>query len=192
MFWFMEFQKRGACHFHAIIDKEISNDELLRIWHSIIRSDDNRHLKRGAHIAPIRSPKGFRKYLSAYLTKEEQKRVPYFYKNAGRFWGYSRSLVPVYYHVLVGSKENVRLVRRNLRIFRRWQTARYRKWNNGKKFNRHKMLNLNPYVFIMPGEYLTVLDAHELIQKLKGTPLDSILFEGWADDPEAKPGAPAP
>ena len=181
----MEFQKRGACHFHGIIDKEISEEELKRIWYEIVGSGDTRHLKRGAHIDPIRSPKGFRRYLSDYLTKEEQKRVPYFYENSGRFWGYTRSLVPVYIHVIVGTKEDIRIIRRNLRLFRRWQTARYRIWNKGRKFNKKKMLKLNPYVFIMPGEYLTVRDSHELIRKLKGTPLDSILFEGWADAPEA-------
>lgn len=183
MFWFMEFQQRGARHFHAILDKEIEQDELRRIWYEIVGSQDSRHRKHGAHISVIRSPKGIRKYLASYLTKQEQKTVPPFYDGAGRFWGYSRGLIRILSRIIIGTPEELAIVRRNFRVFRRWQKARYRKWNKGSKYPR-KMLKINPYAYYMPGEYLTITDARDLMEKLKGTSLDNGLFEGWGDDPE--------
>jgi len=171
----MEFQARGACHFHLIVDKAIDEEQLLRIWYEIVDSDDKRHLKHGAHISPIRNQEGFRKYLSAYLTKEEQKRIPFFYKNAGRFWGYSRSLVKVDIKIIVGAKEDINILRRNFRIFRRWQKARYRVWNKG--ISNKKMQNINPYVFVLPGEYMFFMEARKLITSLKDTPYNHELFK---------------
>jgi len=189
-FWFMEFQKRGACHFHLLIDKEIAEEELKRIWFEIVGSGDKRHRDHGAHISPIRNVSSFKKYLSAYLTKEEQKTVPYFYKNAGRFWGYSRSLVNVQIAIIVGPKHEIRIYRRNLRLFRRWQKAQYRKWNKGPITSK-KMKNINPYVFVLPGEYMFFTDARKLIDALKGTPYDDELFEDWGQA-GAKPAGPVP
>jgi len=176
----MEFQERGACHFHAIIDQEINEEELKRIWYEIVGSDDSRHRNHGAHVSPIRSSKGIRKYLSSYLTKQEQKTVPSFYANAGRFWGYSRSLINVVVKVVIGTPEELRIIRRNFRLFKRWQKANYRKWNKGAKYPK-KMRKINPYAYYLPGEYITITDARDLITRLKGTPLDDSLFEGWGD-----------
>jgi len=174
----MEFQKRGACHFHLIIDKEIDEDELKRIWYEIVGSEDKRHREHGAHISPIRNTDSFKKYLSAYLTKEEQKTVPYFYENAGRFWGYTRSLVNVQIMVIVGPKHDIRLMRRNLRIFRRWQKSNFRKWSNRQASSKNLKRN-NPYVFVVPGEYLFVRDARKLIEYAKTCNYDEDMFYDW-------------
>ena len=185
----MEFQERGACHFHVLIDGAIDEHELKRMWYEIVGSGDPRHLKHGAHISPIRSLGGFKRYMVDYLTKEEQKQVPWFYENAGRFWGYSRSLVTVHIAVIVGSKHEIAPIRRNLRLFRRWQKARYRQHNKGRKKWKNKQIN--PYVNVMPGEYLFIADARTLIEKLKGTPYDSELFEDWGPA-TAEPAGPSP
>ena len=174
----MEFQERGACHFHIIVDKPIDESELKRIWYEIVNSGDSRHLKHGAHISPIRKPEAFKKYLSAYLTKQEQKRIPGFYKDAGRFWGYTRSLISVDIRIIVGTKEDIRIFRRNFRIFRRWQQARYRRWNKGP-INKKKLLKVNPYVFVLPGEYIYIRDARILIEKCKGSSYPNELFRDW-------------
>lgn len=165
----MEFQKRGACHFHIIVDKGIPEEELRKMWYDVVRSGDTRHLKRGAHISPIRNQEGFKRYIGSYLTKEEQKRVPYFYQNAGRFWGYTRNLVPLTINIVVGSKRNIRILRRNFRIFRKWQEKRYAKWK-GKKMNKKKILQVNQWAFYLPGEYLYIRDARKFINACKGTP----------------------
>ena len=175
-FWFMEFQKRGACHFHLIVDKEIAEDELKRMWYEVVGSGDKRHREHGAHISPIRNTDSFKKYLSAYLTKEEQKKVPYFYQNAGRFWGYSRSLITVKISVVVGPKEEILILRRNFRIFRKWQEARYRQWR-GKKTTKKKILQVNRWAFYIPGEYLYITDARTFINKCKGEPYFDELFD---------------
>jgi hypothetical protein len=171
VFWFMEFQERGACHFHLIVDKEVPEDELLRMWYEIVGSGDKRHREHGAHISPIRKPDAFKKYLSAYLTKEEQKKIPYFYQNAGRFWGYTRNLVPVDINIIVGPKYEIRIMRRNFRLFRRWQTARYRKFF-GKPTNKKKILKMNMFSFYIPGQYLYIRDARTFINSCKGTAYD--------------------
>jgi hypothetical protein len=174
----MEFQKRGACHFHMIVDKEIDEDELKRIWYEIVGSGDSRHRKRGAHISPIRSLGGFKKYMIDYLTKEEQKRVPYFYQNAGRFWGYTRSLVPVEIRVIVGPKKDILILRRNFRIFRKWQEKNYSRWR-GKKMNKKKILKVNLFAFYIPGEYLYIRDARKFIDSCKGHPYFDEMFDQW-------------
>lgn len=177
-FWFMEFQKRGACHFHLIVDKEIDEDELKRIWFEIVGSGDKRHREHGAHISPIRSVEGYKKYLSAYLTKEEQKKIPYFYQNAGRFWGYTRSLVPVEIRIIVGPIREIRILRRNFRLFRKWQEKRYSKWR-GKKMKKKDILKVNRWAFYIPGEYLYISDARRFIDSCKGHDYFDELFDGW-------------
>ena len=72
-FWFLEFQKRGAPHFHGVITKGIDENELKREWYKIVGSHDPKHLVHGAHIQAIRSTDGFGHYLTSYLTKEQQK-----------------------------------------------------------------------------------------------------------------------
>lgn len=178
MFWFMEFQERGACHFHIIVDKPIDEDELKRIWYEIVGSGDSRHRNHGAHISTIRNVAGFKKYLSAYLTKEEQKKIPYFYKNAGRFWGYTRSLVPVEIRIIVGPKKDILILHRNFRLFRKWQEKRYSKWR-GKKMNKKKILKVNMFAFYIPGEYLYIRDARKFIDSCKGHEYFDEMFDGW-------------
>lgn len=181
VFWFMEFQQRGACHFHLIVDREIKEEELKRMWYDVVGSGDKRHLEHGAHIAPIRKIDSYKKYLSAYLTKEEQKKVPYFYQNAGRFWGYSRHLVNVNISVIVGTKTEIQTMRRNFRLFRRWQKARLRQWNKSGKSKR-RMRQMNPYANIVPGDHLFILNARDFISACAGKNLlHDELFEDWGE-----------
>lgn len=174
----MEFQERGACHFHLLVDKDIPEEELKKMWYEVVKSGDNRHLEHGAHISPIRNTEGFKKYLAAYLTKEEQKTIPYFYHDAGRFWGYTRSLVPVSIKIIVGPKPEILIMRRNFRIFRRWQESRYSKWK-GKRMTKGKILQVNKWAFYIPGEYLYIRDARKFIDSCKGNSNFVDPFENW-------------
>ena len=132
-FWFLEFQKRGAAHFHAVLDKEIESKELKQIWYEIVGSGDEKHLRRGAHVAPIRLPKAMLPYLTNYLTKQEQKKVPESYLNLGRYWGYSLSLFPKHIKVILGTPEDIRIFRASLRSLRRWHKSRTRHWRRKRK-----------------------------------------------------------
>jgi hypothetical protein len=87
-FWFLEFQQRGAPHFHFFCTHEIDKSDLSRWWFEIVGSGDERHLLAGTGIEFIRSGRhGTCSYASKYAAKHEQKVVPANFQNVGRFWG---------------------------------------------------------------------------------------------------------
>jgi hypothetical protein len=94
-FWFLEFQERGAPHFHLFLTDQFPAKWIASTWYFIVRSDDHRHLQAGTRIESIRSGhKGIMAYASKYAAKQEQKIAPQGYENVGRFWGvYGRRAV---------------------------------------------------------------------------------------------------
>jgi hypothetical protein len=122
--WRLEFQKRGAPHFHLllwdgpIIEEPMevyspkkkkmvwignpgneNNKELFQwfssTWYRVVGSGDGKHLKAGTRIEPIQSWNGVFYYTSKYLAKmTEGNFVPEGY--AGRYWGIiNKSLFPI-------------------------------------------------------------------------------------------------
>jgi len=115
--WFLEFQKRGAPHFHIFVNAGVLPEELARAWIRIVfpavqaiahnEASDllqtalNWHIggilkgrrKDGSIgvnrpcIEPIRVKHCLSSYATSYAAKAEQKRVPRDYQNVGRFWG---------------------------------------------------------------------------------------------------------
>jgi hypothetical protein len=94
-FWFLEFQARGAPHFHLFVTHEFPHEWVANVWYQIVGSEDDRHLRAGTRIETIRAGKhGIMAYASKYAAKNEQKEVPEDYRNVGRFWGvYGRRAV---------------------------------------------------------------------------------------------------
>ena len=96
-FWFMEFQRRGAPHFHIFtaggnlldMKKEVSQK-----WYDIVASEDPKHLLAGTRVEKLRHPEGAGRYASKYASKPHQKKIPEGYKNVGRWWGNSRDVTP--------------------------------------------------------------------------------------------------
>jgi len=87
-FWFMEFQARGAIHFHMFCTDYYSYRWIARRWYEIVGSEDKRHEQAGSRIEKIRSGSaGIIKYASKYAVKMEQKTVPEGFGWIGRFWG---------------------------------------------------------------------------------------------------------
>ena len=86
-FWFLEFQARGAPHFHLFTDNPVEAKELSRKWYEVVGSGDEKHLRAGTQIQRIRKPHAIAAYAAKYATKKEQKEVPQGYSNVGRFWG---------------------------------------------------------------------------------------------------------
>ena len=86
-FWFLEFQARGAPHFHLFTDNPVEAKELSRKWYEVVGSGDEKHLRAGTQIQKIRKPHAIAAYAAKYATKSEQKTVPEGYSNVGRFWG---------------------------------------------------------------------------------------------------------
>jgi len=89
-FWFLEFQERGAPHFHVLTTEFIRKDELAQLWYGIVASGDEKHLKAGTSVEKLRlGRKGMISYAKKYALKSCQKVVPDHYQNVGRFWGVS-------------------------------------------------------------------------------------------------------
>jgi hypothetical protein len=94
-FWFLEFQARGAPHFHIFCTWSPNKEWVAKTWYFIVGSEDDRHLRAGTRVEFIRSGRaGTISYASKYAAKQEQKDVPSDYENVGRFWGvYGRRAV---------------------------------------------------------------------------------------------------
>ncbi len=87
-FWFLEFQQRGAPHFHIFLTWAPDREWVSRRWYEIVGSEDERHLRAGTRVEYLHSGRaGTISYASKYAAKMEQKEVPAEYKNVGRWWG---------------------------------------------------------------------------------------------------------
>ncbi|MBI5849316.1 MAG: hypothetical protein HZB31_15450 [Nitrospirae bacterium] len=156
--WFsvMEFQERGAPHFHILVTGIIDRQELSRMWFDVVGSGDPRHLQAGTSIQFIVDDSDYRlepdrvryremlrkghrnvkrmfisqaeaeSYMIGYFKKNDQKVIPEHIKNAGRFWMHSRGLVEKVKSVVLYGDE--RSLKRQARLLRRWYIARLRSW----------------------------------------------------------------
>ena len=87
-FWFLEFQSRGAPHFHIFTTWSPNKEWVASTWYRIVNSEDIRHLHAGTRVEFLKQGRaGTISYASKYAAKAEQKEVPENYKNVGRFWG---------------------------------------------------------------------------------------------------------
>lgn len=96
--WFFEFQRRGAPHFHILLDCHVeqltTKKKVSQKWYKIVRSGDERHLKAGTRVEVLRSSDGGKRYAVKYAMKMQQKTVPDGFRNSGRFWGNSKGVAP--------------------------------------------------------------------------------------------------
>lgn len=116
--WFLEFQRRGAPHYHLLLDPPpttLRTDVLghLRFrvsanWYRIVGSGDSKHLAAGTRVEKIRKVDGARFYGVKYAQKMRQKTVPEDYRNVGRFWGCSRDVPPKVPDVIPCTEDDVR------------------------------------------------------------------------------------
>lgn len=123
--WVLEFQERGAPHFHFLLSGRLHKNDVAECWYRIVGSKDERHLHAGTRIEAIESREKMAHYLSGYLAKQAQKEVPANYLNCGRFWGISRVLRAGRWSV-TGSYRGIAAY---IRQYRRWQKVRAsREW----------------------------------------------------------------
>jgi len=113
--WFLEFQRRGAPHFHFLLDADLRSygDTILKrrtgklrghskdtyeteprseadvsaAWYRIVGSGDEKHLRAGVSWEVLESEEAAMKYAAQHAAKPHQKAVPLEYLNVGRFWG---------------------------------------------------------------------------------------------------------
>jgi hypothetical protein len=85
-FWRLEFQKRGAPHFHSLVFhcKRIDKDWLSQSWYEVVGSGDEKHLRAGTRVENVRSWKGVSSYCSKYLGKVGDNDDV---GEVGRMWG---------------------------------------------------------------------------------------------------------
>ena len=115
--WFLEFQSRGAPHFHILTDyptpsRRADRKSLQRWvsqrWYDICGTGDTRHLAAGTRTERLRSPEGGAHYAVKYAQKMKQKHVPELYRNVGRFWGHTRDVKPKPIFEYECSEEDIR------------------------------------------------------------------------------------
>lgn len=111
--WFLEFQLRGAPHFHLLLDIDLSSygplvtrrrrkvspgapeyrtqpeteNAVARQWYQIVGSGDPRHLRAGVSWEVLESTDAAERYAAKHAAKPHQKDVPAGYVDVGRFWG---------------------------------------------------------------------------------------------------------
>jgi hypothetical protein len=85
--WFLEFQKRGAPHFHVFLNGRVPASEVSRRWYEVVGSEDLDHLVAGTRIEQLREAHAAPAYAAKYAAKVEQKEPPEGFSDVGRFWG---------------------------------------------------------------------------------------------------------
>ena len=85
--WRLEFQKRGAPHYHLLVWNVGYHDLLTWVhmaWFNVVDSGDINHLLAGTRVEEIRSWRGVSSYASKYLSKVFADE----HTGVGRWWGY--------------------------------------------------------------------------------------------------------
>jgi hypothetical protein len=85
--WFLEFQKRGAPHFHVFLNARVEASQVSQRWYEIVGSEDLNHLLAGTRIEMLREQHAASAYAAKYASKVEQKEPPEGFTDVGRFWG---------------------------------------------------------------------------------------------------------
>lgn len=92
--WRLEFQKRGAPHYHLLVwgvDYKSLLEWVGLAWFEVVNSGDEKHLKAGTRVELLRSWKGAFAYASKYLAKRDTENIT----GVGRFWGViARAMLP--------------------------------------------------------------------------------------------------
>jgi len=85
-FWFLEFQKRGAPHFHILHTDYVNKYTISLDW--AWSNGCFKSIKTMTKVEKIiAGRRGMMSYISKYAAKQDQKEVPDGYRNVGRFWG---------------------------------------------------------------------------------------------------------
>lgn len=85
-YWKLEFQKRGAEHFHLLMFNvpTCNPDWFHTAWHEVVGSDDRYHWRYGADVKRCNSWKQAGSYCAKYCAKIDETPAS---GNPGRFWG---------------------------------------------------------------------------------------------------------
>jgi len=84
LLWVLEFQKRGAPHYHLLFTRFIDCIRVQAAWNACINSYSLASTKIQALRGGTSQVAG---YMGKYLRKNDQKQVPPRFSKVGRFWG---------------------------------------------------------------------------------------------------------
>lgn len=143
--WVLEFQSRGAPHYHIIASNFIHKEDLSKIWYRIVGSGDEKHLKAGTQIEAIKSKTHLYGYLSNYIKKLDQKTPPAGFENVGRFWGASRNLLTFEMYQKINHYYKLS---RMIRLIRQWYKAHLRQFGIKWKWKGQGFTALDGVKFI--------------------------------------------
>lgn len=93
LFWYVEFQRRGAPHIHFYLSSGVDKISFSKFWYKVVGSGDLLHLVSGTHISVIRNREKMSSYCIGHVGKTAQKTVPKNFINVGRFWGCTNKAV---------------------------------------------------------------------------------------------------
>jgi len=84
-FWRLEFQERGAPHYHLLVWGMNTHYRKLvsKLWYEVVGSGDEKHLRAGTQVARVRSWRGVMFYAGKYMAKMDKTEF-----ETGRVWGY--------------------------------------------------------------------------------------------------------
>lgn len=85
IFWWLEFQARGAPHFHYVATEWIGKCWVAAAWSDITNGD----ARSCSRVEAIKEPTRIGSYIRKYIQKAEQKDIPASCHGIGRMWGIS-------------------------------------------------------------------------------------------------------
>lgn len=85
--WFLEFQRRGAPHYHLLCTGFLPKKLVSEAWAAVSGSPE----ASSTRCEQIRHPDAVGSYARKYAQKSAQKAVPIEFQNCGRMWGYARA-----------------------------------------------------------------------------------------------------
>lgn len=97
--WFLEFQRRGAPHFHVLLSEAVGDRQEFALQWARIAAGSELEAEKVVRVHSHRSqwqnvkkPDAAQRYALKYALKPYQKYVPRDYQDVGRFWGASRGV----------------------------------------------------------------------------------------------------
>ena len=145
-FWFLEFQKRGAPHFHFIYSGTLTEKDhakIKRSWAKLVGTSCEHHPEKGVKFEVLRKRHAAGAYAAKYSSKDEQKVVPEQYKGVGRFWGLFGDIPDSTHTVEITSLKEIyniaRFARRAQKAYTRAQGYRHKR--NSKRHQSGVLYN---------------------------------------------------
>jgi len=90
--WKLEYQKRGAPHYHMLawgIPLAEALEHISKMWYEVCGKIDNKHLLAGTRVEQIRHHRGVMAYAAKYIGKIQEEEIE---EGCGRIWGYYGSI----------------------------------------------------------------------------------------------------